>query len=1062
MKILLLTALILTTALIPPAYSNPKPSTTKLAQADFDEGILTPQQVQATAKNISVRITSATNAGSGVIVAKKGSTYLILTNAHVIKRATNIEIQAPDGQKYAATAIDGGFDTKYDLALLQFTSNTKYSLANLSSVAGSAIETERTIYSAGFPFDSKDIRITSGEVSQLSDIPFDNGTQIGYTTNKGQKGIRQGMSGGAIFDAQGNLLGINTISVAPILPNYTYHDGSKPIPTLATKYTRANWGVPVYNFLTNVKADILYGYENLPKLERQVTPSGYMAKLNSQARQMTVRIENSSGNGSGVIVGKQGNTYYVLTAKHVFQNPDTNQKYTDNQIITYDQDRRGATSTVVAEGVDLAIVKFDSNNNYPIAQLGEYSQNQNDIVFAGGFPGRSKIESPLWQWQLNPGGIEDSEQGKLQAENKQSFSNGYDLIYSNITYGGMSGGPVFDTAGNVIGIHGRAESTNLNSLGISIKTFTGLLDKLRVDSKLLKILKTNPVELNPADRQNIVARMENIPQPQEDDNGERWLAYGNQLFRTRQYDKSIVAFDRAIAKNQTLSGNYGKALSLDSIGKYQLAEGAISQAVDVVPSNQRIQYYYLWKMKSAILRRLEKHDDALKAIDIAILLQKSSTKETQQDDLTLLNEKAVILNDKKEYQAAIAIYDESIRAYPEAYAYYNRGTTKSTLGNKQGAIVDFDRAIELNPKLTQAYFNRGAAKSELRNNQGAIIDYDRAIELNPKYAEAYYNRGTARSELGDKQRAIIDYDRAIALNPKLTQAYSNRAIAKSALGTNQGAMVDYDRAIALNPNFAQAYYDRGNAKYGIGDKQGAIIDFNRAIELNPQYPEAYYNRGIATSGLGNNQGAMVDFDRAIALNPNFAQAYYSRGNAKYKLVNNQGAIADYDRAIELNPQYPEAYMSRGVAKSALGNNQGAIVDYDRATELNPQYPEAYMNRGAAKSALRNTQGAIVDYDRAIELNPKYTLAYFNRGAAKSALRNNQGAVVDYDRVIELNSKFAIAYMNRGVAKSALGNNQGAIVDISQAAELFRTQEQIENYQKAMSMLELLKKQEQPR
>jgi hypothetical protein len=40
-----------------------------------------------------------------------------------------------------------------------------------------------------------------------------------------------------------------------------------------------------------------------------------MAQLDRQARLVTVRIENSSGNGSGVIVARDRNSYYVLTAE---------------------------------------------------------------------------------------------------------------------------------------------------------------------------------------------------------------------------------------------------------------------------------------------------------------------------------------------------------------------------------------------------------------------------------------------------------------------------------------------------------------------------------------------------------------------------------------------------------------------------------------------------------------------------------------------------------------------------------------------------------------------------
>jgi tetratricopeptide (TPR) repeat protein/S1-C subfamily serine protease len=898
MKKLLFTTVFLAASFLitslPYAYSTPL---TTLAQQGDDGSLLTPQLVQQTAKSITVRITWENNGGSGVIIAKKGDTYLILTNAHVVRRAKSIAIQAPDGQKYQAKSIDGGFDPKYDLALLQFTSQTKYSQANLKGIAGTPIEPTRKIYSSGFPFDSKDIRITSGEVSQLTDIPFDDGTQIGYVTNKGEKGLRQGMSGGAIFDAQGIFLGINTLGIAPILPNYTYEDGSKPLPKLAAQYTRANWGIPVYNFLTHVKADILYSYDNLrqTKVEHQTTPKRFMAKLNDTARKKTVRIENSGNTGSGVIVASEGNSYYVLTARHVVQDEknNTRQKFTDGQIITYDQDSHPVTSTVVAEGVDLAVVKFTSNNKYPIAQLGEYSQNDRDFIFVGGFPDRGKINSPLWQWQLNPGTVNDPEQGKLQIQTNQSFSNGYDLIYGSISYGGMSGGPVFDTTGNVIGIHGRAEFADLHSLGISIKTFTGLLDKLYINPNLLKV-KTNPVELKSEERDNLIETMQNIPKPQSGDDGERWLAYANQLYRTHQLSDAVGAFDKAIAKDQKLFGNYGKTLSLMWTDN-ELALKAITQAINAVTSNEfSAKYYYLWKYQSHILKELERYDEALRSIDIAISKEKN--------DLILMNEKGIILSANKQYDRAISIFDDIIIRQgksTQSYTYNNRGLTKHEMGDNQGAIVDYDRAIALNPKYALAYYNRGVAKYKMGDNQGTIVDYNRVIALNPKYALAYNNRGAVKYKMGDKQGAIVDYDRAIAINPKYIDAYYNRGNAKSDLGDNQEATKDYDRAIAINPKYIDAYVNRGLAKSDLGNKQDAIVDYDRAIAINPKYALAYNNRGFAKYELGNKQDAIVDYDRAIAINPKYAKAYYNRSNAKSDLGNKQGAIIDMSKAVEL-------------------------------------------------------------------------------------------------------------------------------------------------------------------
>jgi tetratricopeptide (TPR) repeat protein/S1-C subfamily serine protease len=889
---ILIASLLFTQIPIQPVTSLPLQPTI----AQLDEGILTPQQIQQTAKNISVRITSATNGGSGVIIAQKGSNYLILTNAHVVKRAARIEIQAPDGQKYQATAIDGGFNSKYDLALLQFTSQTKYTLANLASVAASPIEVSRTIYSAGFPFDSKDIRITSGEVAQLSDLPFDDGTQIGYSIDKDKQGIRQGMSGGAIFDAQGNFLGINTVSAAPILPNYTYNDGSKPISKLATKYANVNWGIPIYNFLTNVKADILYGYENLPKVEHQVAPTGYMAKLNSKARQMTVRIENSGGNGSGVIIAKEGNSYYVLTAKHVLQDYQTNRGFTNHQIITYDQDQRSATGTIVAEGVDLAVMKFTSNSNYPVAKLSGYNTKDDDLAFVGGFPGRDKINSPLWQWQLNPGFISSQATGKLKTETNQSFSNGYDLIYSSISYGGMSGGPVFDSNGTIVGIHGRTEGTDINSLGISIQTFTGLAkaQKMKISPNLFNLLtieSNRPVALNSTDRNNVISTMENISTPQAEDVGKRWLDYGNQLYRTRQYSKSIAAFDRAISKGEKLLGNYGKASSLRAAKKMDLAAIAIAQSIAAVPSIERISYYYLWSKQATILQDLSKYEEALKSAEIAISLKR--------DDLILRHEKAVILFNQKKYNASIIIENDLIRTKAEWFFHVIRGLSKEKIGDNQGALQDLNSAIDLNPNGDGFYSFRGLVKIKLGDYPGALKDADQAIALDPNKDLNYMTRAIIKIVLKDSQGALKDANRAIALDPRNPENHNIRGVVRSQFGDNKGAIDDYTKAIELNPKNANYYASRAGAKYTLGDKRGALDDSNQAIGIDRNVELAYSIRGKAKSALGDKKGAIADFNRAIEINPNSSDGYVNRSIIKAELGDKQGAIKDMTKAAEL-------------------------------------------------------------------------------------------------------------------------------------------------------------------
>ena len=56
-------------------------------------------------------------------------------------------------------------------------------------------------------------------------------------------------------------------------------------------------------------------------------------------------------------------------------------------------------------------------------------------------------------------------------------------------------------------------------------------------------------------------------------------------------------------------------------------------------------------------------------------------------------------------------------------AYVKSGNTKYRLGDYQGSIEDFDKALVMDSQYALAYYNRGNAKDELEDYEGAISDY---------------------------------------------------------------------------------------------------------------------------------------------------------------------------------------------------------------------------------------------------------------------------------------------------------------------------------------------------
>lgn len=108
--------------------------------------------------------------------------------------------------------------------------------------------------------------------------------------------------------------------------------------------------------------------------------------------------------------------------------------------------------------------------------------------------------------------------------------------------------------------------------------------------------------------------------------------------------------------------------------------------------------------------------------------------------------------------------------------YLDSGNDFFKLGQVDAAIVEYAKAIEINPNYAKAYNNRGVAYAQEGSLQRAIADFTMAIADKPTDAEAYNNRGHAYDQLGNLSQAVHDYTKAIKYNAFYVKAYNNRKI----------------------------------------------------------------------------------------------------------------------------------------------------------------------------------------------------------------------------------------------------------------------------------------------
>jgi len=187
------------------------------------------------------------------------------------------------------------------------------------------------------------------------------------------------------------------------------------------------------------------------------------------ARQVTVRILTEPAYGSGVVIARHGQTYIVLTCQHVvIDNKSGNYKVLSADGIIHPARRK---SLLRLEGVDLGLVEFESKVPYQVAALGNSNTlSVGDRVYAAGFPNYHFI---------NQNAIEDTRNwgtrafhltiGKVSLLSERVLPGGYRLGYTNEVELGMSGGPVLNERGQLVGINGRLKYP---LQGIDVFTFT--------------------------------------------------------------------------------------------------------------------------------------------------------------------------------------------------------------------------------------------------------------------------------------------------------------------------------------------------------------------------------------------------------------------------------------------------------------------------------------------------------------------------------------------------------------------------------------------------------------
>jgi tetratricopeptide (TPR) repeat protein len=198
-----------------------------------------------------------------------------------------------------------------------------------------------------------------------------------------------------------------------------------------------------------------------------------------------------------------------------------------------------------------------------------------------------------------------------------------------------------------------------------------------------------------------------------------------------------------------------------------------------------------------------------------------------------------------------------------------------------------------------------------------------------------------------------------------------------------------------------------------------------------------------------------------------AAAQFQQVSAAYAVLSDRQRRAKYDAQFPPEPEAAEANEAvktgqsaqyayqRGVDLLALRDYPSAIAAFDRAIALNPDSVEAYLGRCGANEELKNDRAILDDCYQLLKIDPQFAQAYYYQGRARFRLGYLQGAVESYTHAIALQETMALAYYQRGRVLLEMRDSDRARQDLQKASQLFRVQNDLEQYRQAEGLLNSL-------
>ena len=216
----------------------------------------------------------------------------------------------------------------------------------------------------------------------------------------------------------------------------------------------------------------------------------------------------------------------------------------------------------------------------------------------------------------------------------------------------------------------------------------------------------------------------------------------------------------------------------------------------------------------------------------------------------------------------------------------------------QQAIDDFTRALQKDPKMSEALVSRGYVRNDMQDAQEAIHDFEPALKMNPDNGVARLGLAYSYLQLHRSREALDETNKAEKVLGEMGATHMARATAYRQMRILDKAVTEYRVALKYTPDDLKLHLALADALYHARHYAQSVGELEVALNLSPDDPLIYANMASAYAQMGRRTETFKYIQLAEREAVDQSAILLATGDALLTLGDRAAALERFTRALD--------------------------------------------------------------------------------------------------------------------------------------------------------------------